>query len=400
VQRDVRIDVIRGAGILMIALDHLGAVAALLAPAGFVVPFATWTRIGWSSAAEFFVFFSGYLIGLVYVRTLQARGPVMLQARAIHRSWQIYVANILTFCIVIALLYGNFIGSNVLVEAAQLSRFVSSQDAGAAWVGFLTLQSAPMFFEILQLYVILLIIAPLFLLLARASLLAALVVSSSIWLAVQINPAINLASWHFNPFAWQLAFVLGMLCSVGGVFARIESAVSRRRALIVTGLLLALAFAIKAVDKSGVALPLIGELNVVGIEKDRLEALRLVHFIVSVVFVVLAMPREPRAQASLPMRSIARIGRHSLECFCVSTIGVYIAAALLLKTAAISSVNVFISGALLVVFVAAFAVFMEWVRSEPWRGERVRKPAREPLESTAPVTGVQFAPAGTGGEGR
>jgi len=396
-QRDARIDVIRGAGILMIALDHLGAVAELLAPGRFAVPFVTWTRIGWSSAAEFFVFFSGYLIGLVYVRTLEARGPWLLQARAVHRSWQIYVANLLTLCIVLAMLYGSPLGSVALVNAAQVNELVGPA-AATKWVGFLTLESAPMFFEILQLYVVLLLVAPLFLLLARVSMLAALGVSAAIWVAVQLNPSINLGTWHFNPFAWQLVFVLGMLCSVGKVFDRIAAAVRRRTVIVVSGALLAFALVLKAFDKSGVAVPLLGTITIPAIDKTALEPLRLLHFLISVVFVISIMPRSARAQGSLPMRAVARIGRHSLECFCMSTVVVYAGAGLLRNTSSITTLNVLLTGVALVFSICAFAMFMEWVRSEPWRGERAKRPsvARETREGSTslPSGAVRYAPAG------
>jgi hypothetical protein len=388
-QRDVRIDVVRGAGILMIALDHLGGVATLLAPDGFVLPFVTWTRIGWSSAAEFFVFFSGYLIGLVYVRTLQARGPWMLQARAVHRAWQIYAANVLTLCLTLALLHGRTLGGPTLLEAGQLSNLTGS-GAGASWAEFLMLQTAPMFFEILQLYVVLLLVAPAFLLLARANLLAALAVSLATWLAVQFNPSINLAAWHFNPFAWQVVFCLGLLCSVGNVFARIEATFRRRSVLLATGAFVLFSLVLKGIDKAGVSLPLLGPIELAGLEKDTVGALRLLHFLISVVFVMHLMPRSTRAQASLPMRSVARIGRHSLECFCVSTIAVYACAGFLLNVATINTATVLLGGIALVLALCAFAVLIEWVRSEPWRGAGVKQPApaKPELDSKAIGSGA------------
>ena len=396
-QRDMRIDIVRGAGILMIALDHLGGVATLLAPDGFVLPFVTWTRIGWSSAAEFFVFFSGFLIGLVYARTLEARGSTMVQARAVQRSWEIYAANVLTLCLTIALLHSSFLGSPRLIEAAQLSDLVGA-DAGESWSEFLTLVTAPMFFEILQLYVVLLLVAPAVLLLARVNLLAAFAVSFATWLVVQFNPAINLAAWHFNPFAWQLVFVLGMLFSVADAFARIERRFSRSQLLWTTGAFLVTALVIKAIDKSGVALPLVGALHLEGTEKEAVGPLRLVHFLVSVVFVMQLMPRGARAQASLPIRSVARIGRYSLECFCASTVAVYACAGFLLNIATIGTGTVLIGGIALVIAICAFAVLMEWIRSEPWRGAGAkRESSKDAVDSNAIGSGAtRFAIGGTG----
>jgi hypothetical protein len=387
-QRDVHIDVIRGAGILMIALDHLGGIAERLAPNGFVLPFATWTRVGWSSAAEFFVFFSGYLIGLVYVRTLQSRGAWLLQARAVHRAWQIYAANLLTMCLTLALLYGTALGGPTLIDTAQLTGFTGA-GAATSWVAFLTLRTAPMFFEILQLYVVLLLVAPLFLLLARVSMLAAFAASLAIWMAVQLDPGVNIAAWHFNPFAWQFVFVLGMLCSVGNVFARIEALVSRKTLLLATGAFVLVALMIKGIDKAAVALPLIGPITVVGIDKMTLGPIRLLHFLISVVFVLQLMPRGARANASLPVRSVARIGRHSLECFCASTFVVYACAGVLVNLSRINTVTVLMGGVALVLALCAFAVFMEWVKSEPWRGSGVKKraPAPESPLEPAPMEG-------------
>jgi hypothetical protein len=241
-----------------------------------------------------------------------------------------------------------------------------------------------MFFEILQLYVVLLLVAPLFLLLARVSLIAAFTASFATWLAVQFNPQINLASWHFNPFAWQLVFVLGMLCSVGNVFARIEAMNRRRAVTIATGAFVLIALVLKAIDKSGIALPLIGPITIAGIDKDTLGPLRLVHFLVSVVFVMQIVPRSRSANASLPVRSVARVGRYSLECFCASTIVVYACAGLLWQRASINTASVALGGVALVLLLCAFAVFMEWVRSEPWRGSGQRRTAKDreaPFES-------------------
>src|SRR5688500_2822935 len=172
----------------MIAVDHLAGAVDRLLPNDFVVPFVTWSRIGWSSAAEFFVFFSGYLVGLVYVRTLDARGPALLQARALHRAWEIYAANALTLLVVVLLLYATPLGGSGLTASAFFDRLT---DGAHGWVAFLTLQQAPMFFEILQLYVVLLIVAPAFLLLARRHVGLAFALSLAIWVVVQVNPSLK-----------------------------------------------------------------------------------------------------------------------------------------------------------------------------------------------------------------
>ena len=373
-QRDARIDIIRGLGVLMIALDHLAGAVDRLLPGQFVVPFATWSRIGWSSAAEFFVFFSGYLVGMVYRRTLIARGPLLLHARAAHRAWEIYAINILTALVVVMLMYATPLGGGGLAESAYFGRLID--DGAAGWIQFLTLQQAPMFFEILQLYVLLLLVAPAFLLLARVSVWAAFGVSAAVWLMAQLYPALTIQGWSFNPFAWQFVFVLGMLCSTANVFEKLAGSRHRRALLLGSAAFVIGALSLKIVEKSGVALPLLGTVSIAGIDKMSLGPLRLIHFLLSVVLIMQLLPRSGALLASLPARCVASIGKHSLECFCMSTILVYLCCGVLISTASVSTLNVLFGGIALVVSLCVFAAFMEWIRSEPWRGEGPKKLSR------------------------
>jgi hypothetical protein len=298
----------------------------------------------------------------------------------------------LTALIVILLLYATPLGSAELLKSAYFSRLMDG--SGAGWIAFLTLKQAPMFFEILQLYVILLLVAPLFLLVARVSVWAALAVSFALWLIVQLNPALTIPGWTFNPFAWQLVFLLGMLCSTERVLERIETALPRKGLIIASAVFVFSALALKIVEKSGVALPLVGALSIPGIDKTTLGALRLAHFLVAVVLIMQILPRTGKSLVSLPARSVARIGKHSLECFCMSTILVYASCGLLISTDSVTTVNVLLSGIALVVSLCVFAAFMDWVRSEPWRGEGIKKPTRTAEGSTS-IDATSTLPRGT-----
>jgi hypothetical protein len=380
--RDRGIDLVRGAGILMIALDHLGGLTHRLSPSGFIVPFVTWSRIGWSSAAEFFVFFSGYLIGAVYLRTLQMHGPVLLHARAVHRAWQIYAANLLTFCVV--LLITGFVRNDQLMHVS-FAHILAGKGLIDPLVSFLQMRTAPMFFEILFLYVVMLLAAPALLLLARRSISAVMACSLAIWLCVQINPAINLARWNFNPFAWQLVFVTGMMFAVGGLFARIIAAVGRRRLLLMTGVPLVLAFVIKSVDKSEIVFPWIGQVHVPGIDKTSLAGLRLAHFGVSLLFVMAALPSADSLARSTLAGIVSRIGQHSLECFCMSTILVYGVTALLANQGMLQSMPVLLAGVVMVVLLCAWARAVEWIKAQPWRSNAPEKKAANHGQAVEPA---------------
>jgi hypothetical protein len=374
VRRDSAIDFVRGAGILMIAVDHLAYLAEKFDAPGFINPFITWIRIGWSSAAEFFVFFSGYLVGLVYLKTLQVHGPWMLWARAAQRSWHIYVVNLLTLCAVFVLLHASPFANASLLGITSMDALFGA-DAATSLFGFLRLQFAPMFFEILGLYVVFLLIAPAVLLGARLS--SALVVTLSfvLWLLVQLNIAQSItpalaASQSFNPFAWQFVFVLGMLGGTHRVFDWIRRKFVGRSVLMVTGGLLLLALTLKTLEKVAPALPILGAFHVPDTEKSNLGPLQLAHFLVSVVFVMQIVPRRASIQEHLAFRAVTGVGRRSLECFCLSTILAYAANGLLVRSQSFDVISLLLAGAVMVLLVCAAAPAIEWVDRKPWRSQK------------------------------
>lgn len=381
--RDLTIDIVRGLGILMIGVDHLAYLAEKIGPPDFVNPFMTWLRIGWSSAAEFFVFFSGYVVGLVYLKTLDQHGVVITWARAGQRAWRVYILNVVTLCMVLLLLHLGPFWSPRLAEVSQVQAFMGAS-AATAFVDFLQMRFAAMFFEILHLYVVLLLLVPLILLAAKASGVLLLLASLGLWFTVQLNEAYGIApvlasQSNFNPLGWQLLFILGMLASINKVFERLARAVPRRRLLVVSGSLLLLALFLKGADRMNIALPLIGTFDMPGYDKANLGPLQLIHFLVSVVFVMQAMPRSESLKQSLPFRTVARVGARSLECFCLSTILVYAALGRLAQIDALGPVAVFSAGLVIVVLLCAFAPFMDWIDAKPWRGPR------SPERSTRPV---------------
>lgn len=365
-QRDLQIDFVRGAGILMIAVDHLGYLAERFVPSGYINPFITWMRLGWSSAAEFFVFFSGYLTGLVYLKTLQVHGPAMLWARSGHRAWHIYAVNVLTLCAVVLLLRIPAFSSDELSRVTAMRALeTDSSDSGLA--AFLTLQSSPMFFEILFLYILLLLAAPVILLIARRSLIAACALSALAWFTAQLNPSLNIAQWGLNPLAWQLIFVLGMIGAIGGVFEKLRNAFSRQRLLAVSGGLLTAALLVKMFDKSGWSVPLLGPFDVRGIDKESLGPMRVLHFLVSVVFVMQIVPGHEIIRRALWARAVAGVGQRSLECFCLSTIAVYAVVGLLAQTDSFEVIPLLIGGGAIVVLLCLLAPMVQWIEAQPWR---------------------------------
>lgn len=382
--RDLTIDLIRGIGILMIGVDHLAYIAEKFGTANFVNPFFTWLRVGWSSAAEFFVFFSGYVVGLVYVRTLRDQGLLLTWARAGQRAWRVYALNLLTLCAVFLLLQFEPFRSPRLDQISHMQAMMGP-DAGIALVAFLKMQFSPMFFEILYLYVPLLLLVPVILLATRISSALVLMASFALWLLVQLNAAYGIGpalgnQGNFNLSGWQFVFVLGMLASIHQVFDKLARAFSRQRLLQVSGVLLLIAFTVKALDRADIAVPLIGKFDMPGYNKANLGPLQLVHFFISLVFVQQAVPRGDAVNKSLPLRIVARIGSRSLECFCFSTVLVYAAVARLWLLDAMDPLSLLAAGTVIVVALCAFVVVIDWFDSKPWRKPRSNATATRELK--------------------
>src|SRR6267142_4980528 len=86
VERDLRLDLFRGIGLWMIFLDHIPH---------DVVSWLTLRNYGFSDAAEFFVFISGYLAGFIYGPFVRGGHFFAATKRLVMRAWQMYVAHIM-----------------------------------------------------------------------------------------------------------------------------------------------------------------------------------------------------------------------------------------------------------------------------------------------------------------
>jgi hypothetical protein len=54
---------------------------------------------GFSDAADLFIFISGFTASFVYARIMLERSTLAASTRIFRRAWQIYVAQVLLFCV-------------------------------------------------------------------------------------------------------------------------------------------------------------------------------------------------------------------------------------------------------------------------------------------------------------
>src|SRR5262245_48883620 len=93
--RDLRIDFFRGLALYMILVDHVIADP---------ISKFTYQKVGFSDAAEAFVFLSGVSCGIVYSRVLERRGWTGTMAAISRRTMLIYSYYLLSSILIILFL--------------------------------------------------------------------------------------------------------------------------------------------------------------------------------------------------------------------------------------------------------------------------------------------------------
>jgi len=319
VERDLRLDLFRGIALWLIFLDHI--------PEN-VVNWFTIRNYGFSDATEIFIFISGYTAAFVYGRAMRDRGFVIAAARILRRAWQIYVAHIFLFTIFMAeIAYVAATFDNPLyAEEMHILDFLKQPDVTIFQA--LLLKFKPVNMDVLPLYIVLLLLfPPMLYLLMRAPAFA--LAGSALLYVLTWNldwnlPAYPNGVWFFNPFAWQLLFVFGAWCALGGA-KRLAPVLRSRTVLAVAIAYLIFAFVITLtwyIEPLGRLVPNWLSEWMYPIDKTNLDVLRFAHFVALAAVTVRFVPRDWPGLKSPLLQPAIRCGQHSLEIFCL---GVFLA---------------------------------------------------------------------------
>jgi hypothetical protein len=318
-ERDLRLDLFRGIALWLIFLDHI--------PEN-VVNWFTIRNYGFSDATEIFIFISGYTAAFVYGRAMRERGYLIASARILRRAWQIYVAHIFLFTIFMAeIAYVAATFDNPLyAEEMNILDFLKQPDVTIFQA--LLLKFKPVNMDVLPLYIVLLLLFPP----ALAMLLwqpAFALAASGLLYVLSWNfdwnlPAYPNGVWFFNPFAWQLLFVFGAWCALGGA-KRLAPVLQSRAILVIAIAYLAFAFVIALtwyVEPLGRLVPNWLSEWMYPIDKTNLDVLRFAHFLALAAVTVHFVPRDWPGLKWPILQPAIRCGQHSLEIFCL---GVFLA---------------------------------------------------------------------------
>jgi hypothetical protein len=316
VERDLRLDLFRGIGLWMVFLDHIPQ---------DVVAWLTLRNYGFSDAAEFFVFISGYLAGHIYGPIIASGHFLAATKRLVLRAWQMYVAHILLFLVFTAQIARTARRFDNPMYENELNVFNFLQHPDVLIGQALTLRYKPVNLDVLPLYITLILASPLILwcMMRRPNLTllgSAVLYGLARWFDWNLDSYPPGTTWYFNPFAWQLMFVFGAWCGVGGV-ERLMPLIRSRLALAVAVAWIAFAFVIVMTWHFPLLEAQIPKWMITAIypiDKTDLDMLRFTHFLALAVVVTRYVPRDWAALGSKWLRPLILCGQHSLPIFCFS----------------------------------------------------------------------------------
>lgn len=326
VGRDLRLDFFRGLALVFIFIDHI--------PDNLVANF-TIRNIGFSDATEMFVFISGYTAGLVYMAAMLREGWLFASARVLRRVWQLYMAHIALFLIFTAQVAWTAAQFDNPAYAEEMNVVSFLREPHIAVVQALLLSFKPVNLDVLPLYVVLLAGLPIVLLMLSQSRIVTLALSLALYVAANrfhwnlpgYPPG---SEWFFNPFAWQLLFVLGATLgsrvSMGeprlleepwiGRWLKHPAVIGVAVAYLVFSFGVAVSWQWSGDDEDVLPLWLMNVLY--PMSKTYLSPWRLLHFLALAYIAMLWFRRDHAFFASRWARPFLLIGESGLQMFCIS----------------------------------------------------------------------------------
>jgi len=318
------VDFWRGFALITIFIDHIPGIV-----------YASYTLVNYSiaDAADLFVFLAGWSLRLMADgggRHMPTR-DVML--RLFGRALELYAAQVLITMLAIALLATSAIElSNPLLLQWHNAAAVFN-DPVPTHIGLAVLTHQLGYFDILPLYVVLMLMAPFFAAIDRLWPRQLLPLSVALYVCVLIfrltlpTWPVN-GTWFFNPLAWQVVFVLGFTFARedfgAGLLARRHIGLLRVLAVPIVILGVLVARLDWWPDPTEVPDPKLFFIA----DKTYVTPIRLIQFLSLVALGSLLFPYIRALADFAPLRRpvngliglLALLGRNSLYVFCVGSL--------------------------------------------------------------------------------
>jgi hypothetical protein len=359
---DLRVDLLRGLANWFLFLDHIP---------NNVVNFITLRNFGFSGATDVFVFVAGYAAAIFFGRMALERGFVVTTTRILRRLWQLYAAYLVLFVIYIDII-GNVAAQYATTEIIDEYNVTGIVDHPIKTLMHgLMLEAKPLNLDTLQLFVVLMAIFPLvlWLMLRRPNL--ALAGSIALYVAARTFnwslPSFPTGSWYFNPFCWQLLFVLGAWFALSGpkltfTLHRLPLLRAVAAAYLVFALVVTLAAHAPALAAE---IPDFGFSLSVS-DKENLASYRVVHLLALALLFTYFVPRDWAPLRSKLLQPVMKCGEEWLTSFCVGVFLSFAAHFVLItgpKSVAMQ-VLVSVTG---IAMMTAIAYYISWSRRQDSR---------------------------------
>ncbi len=313
------VDFWRGFALVSIFINHVP---------GIYYERFTHRNLSFSDSAELFVFLAGWSLGLlVYGSGLgkggSKGGAAPLTFRLGGRSLQIYAAHI----VISGLALGLLAGAAYLTDTPPILEWHNAaaffQNPAHTQLGIVLLTHQLGYFDILPLYVLLMLIAPAFVIIDRFAPGLLLPLSLGVYLTALVMkftaPTWPVeGEWFFNPFAWQAIFVLGYALSQdrgAGHFVRRNIVPIRRVSLPIVIVFAIVAWFGLYPDPTAFPEPKMLFLH----SKSFLTPVRLLQFLALVAVFSAVYPAIARWLPWLTA-PLSMLGRNSLYVFCVASL--------------------------------------------------------------------------------
>jgi len=309
------LDFWRGFALVSIFINHVP---------GIYYERLTHRNLSISDSAELFVFLAGWSLGLLVGSSNKPKSNAApLAFRLGGRSIQIYAAHILISGLALALLAGtaHLMENPLILEWHNAAAFF--QDSARTQMGIVLLSHQLGYFDILPLYVVLMLVAPAFVIIDRFAKPLLVPLSLVLYFASLTVPFTAPTwpvegNWFFNPFTWQAIFVLGFALSRDeglGRFVRSNLTLIRCVAAPIVLVSAVLVWFNWFPDPTKLPDPRLLFLN----GKSFLTPIRLIQFLALAAVFSAAYPVIARV---LPWftEPLSILGRNSLNVFCVGSL--------------------------------------------------------------------------------
>lgn len=201
------VDFWRGYALIAIFINHVP---------GIVFEQFTHKSFGISDSAELFVFLAGFSLRYLSESRTKNLTGLRLVMRLEARAFTLYAAQILIVSVALAMMAGAaiWLDTPLILQWNNAASFF--ENPVATQIGIVMLLHQMGYFDILPLYIVLMVFAPVVVFLFRISPRLLFICSGALW-AFALVTGVNIPTWpvegvwFFNPFAWQLDFVLGFL---------------------------------------------------------------------------------------------------------------------------------------------------------------------------------------------